>query len=186
LTNTYNPENDGMSRQTNVQSIDALRRFRLVLQQYSTAVQAALDSLQLGSQRTVDWLQQDRMTYWPAEVRRATDALNEARDLLQMKQLTVDGSDPPAATEERKNVHRAQQRLHLTEHKLQRTRQLSVQVGHHAEEYRGTLGKLAQLIECDIPLAVAALDRMIDALEKYAAQPVPAQAESRTHKGEPS
>lgn len=156
-----------MAHQTNVQSIDALRRFRAVLQKYGESVQDVLDTLTMESQRTVDWIQLDRMQYWPAEVRRATDALSNALNALQMKQLTQNGRDPPAATEERANVHRTRERLRLAEDKTRRTRVLSQTVEQQAEEYRGCLGKLAQLIECDIPQALAALDRMMEALERY-------------------
>ena len=156
-----------MARQTQVNSIDALRLFRAALLRYAEELQEALDTLSLESQRTVDWIQLDRLAYWPAETRRATDQLNEALSALQMKQMTCNGRDKPAATEEKQRVAQARQRLRLTEEKQRITKRAWQHVHHQSEEYRGTLGKLAQLIECDVPAAVAALDRMIAALEKY-------------------
>jgi hypothetical protein len=49
-------------------------------------------------------------------------------------------------------------------------------VQHQADEYRGILAKLSQLVETDIPRAVAALDRMASSLEKYISAPAQAAA----------
>jgi hypothetical protein len=168
-----------MNRQVNVTSIDALRRFQAALREYSEAVQDVLANLQLEAQRTVDWVQQDRMAYWPHQVRLAGEALTEALNQLEMKQLTLDGRDAPSCSEEKNAVHRSRQRLRYTEQQLARTRQLGPIVQHQAEEYQGVLAKLAQMIETDIPRALAALDRMASSLEKYASVAPPAAAGGR-------
>ncbi len=158
-----------MARQASVQSIDALRRFRAAIREYVEVMQDVLDNLQAESQRTVDWVRHDRMTYWPAQVRQASDGLTGALDRLQMKQLTISGRDPVSATEEKQQVQQARDRLRYTERKAARTRQLSGLLQHEVDEYRGVLAKLEQLIEADLPQAMASLDRMLASLEKYTA-----------------
>ena len=162
-----------MNRQASVQSIESIRHFRAALQEYAEAVLDVLARLQLESQRTVDWIRSDRMTYWPAQVRAASDELAEALTQLEMKQMTLDGRDRPAATEQKQAVSRGRTRLRYVEDKVRRTRQLAQLVQHESEEYRAVLGMLAQLGETDIPQAAATLERIVTALEKYTALQAP-------------
>jgi hypothetical protein len=105
----------------------------------------------------------------------AGEALNEAKNRLEMKQLTLDGRDAPSCSEERDAVHRWRERLRYAEQQLGRTRQLGPLVQHDADEYRGILAKLSQLVEAELPRAIAQLDRMATALEKYATVAAPPQ-----------
>jgi hypothetical protein len=165
-----------MNRQVNVSSIAALRRFQRALREFGEALQDVLAALQIESQRTVDWIQVDRMTYWPQQIRLAEETLNESLNRLQLKQLTLDGRDRPACSEERDAVYHARRRLRYSEQQWTRTRQLAPQVQHQADEYRGILAKLSQLVETDVPRAIAALDRMATSLEKYVAAAAPSTA----------
>ncbi len=171
-----------MNRQANVSSIAALRRFAAALHEYAEVVAEVLSDLQLECQRTVDWIQQDRMAYWPHQVRIAGEALNESLNQLELKRLTLDGRDAPSCTEEKHAVQRARRRLRYAEQQLARTRELGPMVQHQAEEYRGVLAKLALLIEADVPRALAQLDRMTCALEKYATitRPTPSSTNAST------
>lgn len=156
-----------MNRPANVQSIDALRQFRAALITYAEALQDVLDTLRIESQRTVDCVRHDRLAYWRRQVRVAEQGLTSALDRLQNKTLTLDGRDRPSATEEKQAVQRSRQRLRLAEDKRARTSQLSGELQHQSDEYRGILAKLQQLVDTDLPMAAAALQRMIEALERY-------------------
>jgi hypothetical protein len=156
-----------MSRQVDVSSISALRRFQAALRAYAETVQDVLAGLQTESQRSLDWVEARRLSYWPRQLQAAGEGLTAALNRLEMKQLTLDGRDAPSCTEERQDVHRARERLRYSEEQLSRIRQLAPRVQHQADEYQGVLAKLAQLIEGDVPRAIATLDRMATALEKY-------------------
>lgn len=162
-----------MSRQADVSSIDSVRRFRAALQEYGETVDDVVAALQVELQRAINWLEQDRMNYWPAEVRKANDKLVEALNRLEMKQLTIDRSDSPSCYDEKKAVERAKLRLRFAEDKVSRTRHWMRIVKHETEEFRGMLAKVGYLSESEIPRAVAALGRMTEALEKYARQNAP-------------
>jgi hypothetical protein len=166
-----------MNRQVHVNSIAALRRFQAALREYAEAIQDILDNLQLESQRTVDWIQRDRMSYWPRQLKSAGEALTEAINRLEMKQLTLNGRDAPSCSEERNDVHRWRERLRYVEQQLGRTRQLGPVIQQHAEEYCGVLAKLSGLVEIELPRAIAALDRMATALEKYTTVAAPPRHE---------
>lgn len=157
-----------MNRQADVNSIDSLRRFRIALQQYGETVQDVVATLQCELQRAVDWFEQDRMSYWPAETRKASDKLVEALNQLEMKQLAVDRSDSPSCYDEKKAVERAKRRLRYAEEKVERTRYWLRVVKHEVDEFKGLLAKLGHLSESDLPRAVAALERMTHALDRYA------------------
>lgn len=153
--------------QVQVDSIDVLRRFQAALREYAEAVQDVYGTLTLETQRTVDWVDHDRMSYWPAETRRATDQLTESLNALERKHVTVDRRDPPSCTEEKMAVAAARRRLREVEEKVAAVRRWSPLVKHQADEYRGVLAKLSHLVETDLPQAIAALERMATALEKY-------------------
>lgn len=157
--------------QVQVDSIAALRRFQAALREYAEAVQDVYGTLTLETQRTVDWVDHDRLAFWPAETRRATDRLTEALNALERKQVTVDRSDPPSCTEEKMAVAAARQRLREAEAKVASVRRWVPLVKHQADEYRGVLAKLSHLVETDLPQAIAALERMASALEKYTQTP---------------
>jgi hypothetical protein len=165
-----------MARQVNVTSIEVLRRFQAALRVYAEAVQEVQETLLLETLHAVDWVEVDRATHWPAVARRASDELIEALNALERKQLTVDRSDPPACTEEKDAVQFSRRRLQHAEGKIAATRRWSHVVRHEADEYRGVLAKLSQLVETQLPQAHASLERMATALEKYAAQSEPGPA----------
>ena len=173
-----------MNRQANVQSIDSLCRFRAAIQEYLEVLQEILSNLQLESQRTVDWVQYDRTAYWRTEARSSSDTLQQALTVLEMKQLTISGGDHPACTEARQRVQKARQRLHYAEKQVARARQLVPQLQHHADEYQGVLGKVAQLIDADLPSAMATLDRIIQSLSQYALTREPTANVSRLHEND--
>ena len=110
----------------------------------------------------------DRSSYWPGQVRKSSDELAEAKTVLQSKELTINGRDRPPCTEEKQAVAAARRRNRYTEEKVRQTKKLIPIVKHQGEEYRGTLGRLSQLAETDLPAAIAVLDRMISSLERYA------------------
>ena len=157
-----------MNRQADVNSIDSIRRFRVALQQYGDTVQDIVATLQCELQRAVDWFEQDRMSFWPAEVRKANDHLVEALNQLEMKQLAVDRSDAPSCYDEKKAVERAKRRLRYAEERVQRTRHWLRIVKHEVDEFKGLMAKLGHLSESDVPRAAAALERMTQALDRYA------------------
>ncbi len=157
-----------MNRQADVNSIDSIRRFHLALQSYGETVQDAISTLQCELQRAVDWFEQDRMSFWPAEVRKANDQLAQARSQLEMKQLAIDRSNAPSCYDEKKAVERARRRLRYAEERVQKTRHWLRIVKHEADEFKGMLAKVGHLSDSDLPRAAAALERMTHALDRYA------------------
>lgn len=163
-----------MSRQAQVASIEALRSFRAALQEYNEIVREALISLQTEVQRGRDWCECDRMPYWQAEVHTAQEALVEALNRLERKRLSFDPNDTPSCHEEEAAVQRIRHRLRYAEGKVQVTRRWLQRIRYETDQFRNLLAKLQDLADNELPRAVAALGRRLQALDKYTQTPPPA------------
>jgi hypothetical protein len=163
-----------MSHGAHVTSIDALRWFKAALQEYADVLQDTLATMQVEVQRGLDWFELDRMSYWPAEVRKAQERLVEAQNRLERKRLSFDPSDSPSCHEEEQAVRRARQRLRFAEQKVVISRSWLRRVRHDVDDFRNLLAKLHHLGDSDLPRAIAILTRMIRSLEKYTDRPMQA------------
>jgi uncharacterized protein YoxC len=168
-----------MSRSANVHSVEAVRHFKVVLQQYVADVGEALTDLVLEARRAVDWIENDRSRYWPAEFRRSSDAVSESRVALERCEITISPDDRRPCHDERKALELAKRRLRKAEEMLHVVRKWRVKVKHDAEDFEGQVAKLNQFLDSDIPRAVAALERMSTALDRYVTKG-PADADGTT------
>src|SRR5262245_3328400 len=109
-----------MAGQTaNISSIDAVRGFHEALVQFEADVQDALGLLELESRRPLEWIEHDRSRYWPREMHKASDAVNEARLAVERCELAVNPADRQISYEARKALEKAKRRLRLTEAKIE-------------------------------------------------------------------
>ncbi len=154
----------------NITSIDAVRDLKLALQEFDADIRDALTQLLLEVRRAVEWIEHDRAQYWPREVRKASDVVSEARIALQRAELTISPNDHRYCYDERKALQKAKQRLRTAEEKVQAVRRWRVRVKKEAQEFEVQMAKITQYLDADFPRAVAALERMARALEKYTQQ----------------
>jgi hypothetical protein len=156
-----------MNRTAHVKSVKALRLFHRDLVVFAQQVSDILGALTLELHRGVDWIEHDRGRYWPQQARAASDALSEARNRLQTCLLQPHPDGQPPCTEEKQAFAVAKQRLRYSEEKLRAVRQCLITSRREADQFRVALSRLAQMIETEIPRALASLDRMSVALERY-------------------
>jgi hypothetical protein len=130
----------------NVSSIDALRQFRAVLVKFAADVRGALDAADADIRRTQHWLDGEAEAYWQGRITKLTQRVAQARDALRHKKLypQASGAAQDTADEER---------------------ELKI-----AMMYRGQVQSLLGAVDIDVPNAVARLDRMAAALERYLAR----------------
>ncbi len=157
-----------MSSTANVTSVEALRGLRAALVKFGEEVEAALVALDLEGRRPVEWVEMDRARYWPQQGRKAADRLSEARLTLERCEVRISGEDTKYCYDERKLVEKAKRRLELTEEKTQATKRWKVEMRKHHEEFQVQIAKARQYLESDLPRAIAALDRKLEALGRYA------------------
>jgi hypothetical protein len=154
----------------NVASIEALRVLRLALVQFQSEADSGLTQLELEGRRPGPWIDNDRRMYWQREVRKASDALAEARMALERAEMTTSAEDHRYAYDERKALERAKRRLRLCEEKVELVRKWRSVVHKEVEEFEVQVAKFRRFLETDFVQGIAALQRMADALERYTQQ----------------
>ena len=162
-----------MNRTARVTSIEAVRAFKAALEKYQKALSDSLSSLSTETNRAVEWLEADRMAYWPNEVRDSSDELAEAKNALARKELSIGSDEKRSAYEEKKAVQKAKERQRYCQQRYNNTKHWLRIVGHDVDEFQGLLGSIGHFSESDLPKAIAKLEQLASALEKYASQTSP-------------
>ena len=157
-----------MALPVNVRSIDVLRHFRAHLVRFGDDCKAALAAADMEISRMVDWLTNDRRLYWEAEIRRRREQHSQAKSDMHRKRTSQMFGQNASLSEQRDNLREALHRIEEAESKLERVRRWAGPLQQAILEYRGQARPLGDLIESDVPTALALLDRMIEALEDYA------------------
>ena len=159
-----------VSQQANVTQIDAIKHFRTVLVQYQNALRDACELLQHEGNRGIDWVETDRASYWPSEVRRTDEELVAAKNALEQCMSRVVGDDRPSCMDEKKNVARLKTRMDRARTKVKESRSWKARIQREGDEFQTRMVQLNEYADCELPKAIAALERMIEALEQYAAR----------------
>ncbi len=153
-----------------VDSVDALKHFRSALWKFVESANQALGEADSDLQRTLNWLEHDARTYWQGQIKKRTQALSLAKESLRAKtSVTRRDGTKPSAVEEQKAVSLAQGRLQNALEKLEKVKRYTKVFQHEALVYRGTIQRFVNLVQVDIPDAVAHLDALVDSLGQYTA-----------------
>ena len=156
-----------MNQQARVSSLDALAAFRAALLRFGDVCSDSIVSLQLEARRAAEWVEVDRAAYWPAQYRRANDDHHSARVNLERCELSVGPDDHRSCYEEKKAVEAAKRRMRLCEEKVRVSRHWAQVINHETRDFLGDLSQLQHYLESDLPKAVALLEKMLLALERY-------------------
>lgn len=157
-----------MSEAARVESIEALKHFRIALFKFVETVNSALADAEAELQHTLNWLENEQYAHWQTQIRRRHEAVERAKEAVRMKKMFKDSSGrTPSAVEEEKALRIAQARLVEAEQKLANTRKYSRVLQREIQSFKGSVQRLATSVQSDIPLAAAMLDGMVAALEQY-------------------
>ncbi len=137
-------------------------------------VRRTLDDLDVQVRRAALWFEQDRHFYWKAETRRSFDRISEARVALEQARSKKLGDHEPTCYVERKALARAKERSEEVQTRVKQLRGAMPGLNRAVAEFQGTIVRLRSWFETDLPRALAALERMQDALEAYSASGKPA------------
>jgi len=157
-----------VNQSARVSSIDALAAFRVALLKFADDAMDGLTGLRLESRRGAEWVEVDRVRYWPAQARKASDDVNSARINLERCELAVRAEDRRSCYDEKKALERAKQRVRLCDEKVRTTKKWARVVVQEARDFLGELSKLEHFLDSDLPRAVAILEKMIASLSRYA------------------
>src|SRR5687768_17361308 len=106
-----------------VESLDALKTFRVALFKFAEAVNGALGDAESDMQRTLMWLETEQLSYWQTQIRKRQEALAKALDALRQKTLYKDATGRvQSAIDEQKFVAHCRRRLESANQKLANTK----------------------------------------------------------------
>lgn len=153
-----------------VESIDALRHFRIALVKFIEAAYVALSDAESEVRQRQNWLENEQYTHWQGQIKKRTLAVERAREAVRMKKVSKDSAGrTPSAVDEEKILARCLVALEEAELKFANTRKYARVLTKETEVYKGTVQRFATTVQVDMPAAVAALDRLIASLEEYVA-----------------
>lgn len=156
-----------MNASANVTSLQALVAFRGELRRYEQAMRQILEEQGVEVQRASDYVELDRTEYWPRERKRAEDLVAAARSALERCKLAALQNERKSCYEEKQDLEAALARQHHCEYQVRQLRHWRNLMRHQHEEYRTKTARLTHYLDTDLPQALATLDRIIAALEKY-------------------
>jgi len=165
-----------MDSQARVASLDRVAEFRSAYAKFGDSARQVLLGVDLEIRRMLEWLEKDQVAYWKGEIRRREEKLNEAKGALHRKRITAAFGNTVGDTDEIIQVRKAKARLEEAEEKLKAVKQWAVIVEQEVTEYRAPAQVLGNILDGDVPRALASLERTLQTLESYVQTSLPAGA----------
>ena len=156
-----------MSQSAKIHSIDALREFKATFCTLTQSARAALDVTRMDIRRFRNWLQCEQLEYWKTQLKRRERDVAEARTLLQRKKLSGGFQQSAPATEEKRLVRRAEERLQEAEQKVRNIKRWTPIVERAIQQFEGNARQLARVLEVDAANGVAVLEQKLSSLSAY-------------------
>lgn len=161
-----------MAQSAHIESLDALKRFRVALVRFAESVGIGLDEADAEVQRTEMWLKQEQPAHWKHQVSVRTELYTRAKSALARKKLQTSGlNNRPSCVDELKALAAAERALEEARHKQAEVRRWSRLFEQEAFNYAGAVQRLRTATQGGLPRALAHLDAMIEAIEAYGDTP---------------
>ncbi|MEX0711108.1 MAG: hypothetical protein WD278_02085, partial [Pirellulales bacterium] len=161
-----------MSR-AGVYSIAALDDFRAALCSVAAEARQALVAVDLEAARMLEWIQEHQVKHWRSELRRRQEAVTNAKADLDRARISAMFGRPADCIDQKRALQRAKLRLEEAEEKIKAVKHWGRLIEQELAEFKGPFQQLDTTLSVALPLAAAELDRLIAALEAYAATPPP-------------
>jgi len=158
-----------MTESAHVESVEAIKAFRIALIKFAEEAQSALVSAESDLTRTQQWLDTQQTPYWQAQIVKRHAAVVYCKDKIREKRLFKNSAGMyPSTHEEEKALKLAIRRFDEAEQKLADTRKYSGRLHREILLYKGQVQRFGTIADVDLPMASAWLNRVIDKLEGYA------------------
>lgn len=159
-----------MPTNANVQSIEAIKDFRVSLCKFIESARAALNEADADLQRHGYWLGEDRQRHWQMELTRRTEQAQKAKlALLEKRNRSNAAGGRVSCVDEEKALAAAVRRLEEARHKAASTKRWVRELEEEVFKHKGTLQALTHSLDVDCVVMLATLDRMLEALDRYVA-----------------
>jgi len=153
-----------MADRARVTSLEALENFRAKLIIFREKASRVLDEVSDEVTRTRLWLQTDRPQFWNAENRRRARKLEQAQEELFSAQLA---GLRDASIVQQDAVRKARNALREGEERLRSVKLWGRQFDQRVETPARNVEKLRQVLDKDLPMAVAHLAEVEKTLAAY-------------------
>lgn len=154
--------------QVRVLSVDVLESLAAAMVRCKEDLAAALLEGDSEVERTIVWVERDRVPHWRKRMQRLDHEVLEARSALSRKEnYCVSRDSKPSTVDERKALAKAQAALEDADRRWKASQRWSQELPRHNAEYKRGTNLLAAMVDRELPAAIAALRRMTIALERY-------------------
>jgi hypothetical protein len=159
-----------MNQHARVESLEALKDFRISLVKFADTARAGLESFDGDIRGTVRWLTEQQSARWTAQIKKRAEKVRQAKVVLNQKKLFKTARDIKRSyVEEEKALALAERRLAEAREKLENVNKWIRELDRNIPIYRGRVRKMADSVEIGVPKALAHLDRLLDSLDSYVA-----------------
>ncbi len=149
-----------------VHALERLAEFKAALQTFADKAKDAMSGNAMQIRRSQDWIEA-QLGLWKAEIRRAEEAVIQARNELVRKKMMRISDRPPDTADEEKALRKAQARLAHAEDKRDHSKRWIRQLPDAVEEYDGQARPFQDVLEHELAKMIAFLEHKIAALEEY-------------------
>ena len=153
-----------MPTRANVTSVEVLETFRANLIVYLSKARPTLEEVSDNVIRARGWIESDRRVFWEAQVRRATQKLQDAQQALFSAELS---NLREVSSAERMAVHKTKRALDEAEEKLKKVKKWNRDFGTQVEPLARQLEKLQTVLVSNLPEAIAYLRDAVKSLQAY-------------------
>jgi hypothetical protein len=158
----------------NVQSLSAISEFRAALCTFMVEARQALAALEMEARRAVDYITHDQAQVWNSEVRRGREQVQERKlEIHNTRTFKRIGDYVPSCIEEKKELAKAERRLHVAEIKVEAVRHWSRVAEQAFREFQARMAQFVSILDGELPKATARLERMLASLDHYLAVQAP-------------
>lgn len=159
-----------MSQAAHVESIEKLKDLRVALCVLAETARTGLLDADSEIQRVNLWLKNEQVRYWKSQIMSRGEMVTRAKIALNQKKLTKTPlGGHYSCVDEEKALQLARRRLEEAETKLANVQKWNRRLDEEVFEYKGQVQALGRMVDSMLPVAIARLDRMIEALESYMA-----------------
>jgi hypothetical protein len=153
-----------------VHAVERLAEFEAAVRTFADKAKNAMSANQIEIRRSFDFLEA-QLAMWKTEIRKAEEAVVQARSELARKKMVKLNDRPPDTTEQEKQLRRAQARLAHAEEKRDNTKRWLRMLPDAVEEYDGQARPFSDILEHDVVKMAVYLEQKIAALEAYQHMP---------------
>jgi hypothetical protein len=154
--------------QVRVLSVDVLERLAAAMVRCQEDLAAALLEADSEVERSIVWVERDRVPHWRKRMQRLDHEVLEARSALFRKENhRVSRDSKPSTVDERKALAKAQAAMEDADRRWKASQRWSQELPRQQAEYKRGVNLLAAMVDRELPAAIGALRRMSIALERY-------------------